>query len=47
MHKFKVGDIVRLKTVKELDEEFDEWRDRFWVTRSMENYYLGNLLPYL
>ena len=41
MHKFKVGDVVRLKTVKELDEEFGEWRDRFWVARSMENYYLG------
>lgn len=41
MHKFKVGDVVRLKTVKELDKEFDEWRDRFWVVRSMENYYLG------
>lgn len=41
MHKFKVGDVVRLKSVKELDEEFGEWRDRFWVARSMENYYLG------
>lgn len=41
MHKFKVGDVVRLKTVKELDKEFGEWRDRFWVARSMENYYLG------
>lgn len=44
MHKFKVGDIVRLKTVKELDEEFGEWRDRFWVARSMEKYYLGKFV---
>ena len=41
MHKFKVGDVVRLKTVKELEKEFGEWRERFWVTESMENYYLG------
>lgn len=41
MHKFNVGDVVRLKTVKELDAEFGEWRDRFWVASSMENYYLG------
>lgn len=42
MQKFKVGDVVRLKTVKELDKEFGKWwQDRFWVTRSMENYYLG------
>ena len=41
MHKFKVGDVVRLKTVEELDEEFgDGWRKRFWVMKSMilENF---------
>jgi hypothetical protein len=41
MHKFKVGDVVRLKTVEELDEEFgDGWRERFWVMQSMvlENF---------
>ena len=43
MHKFKVGDVVRLKTVKELDEEFgDGWRSSFWVLRSMESQHLGN-----
>ena len=42
MHKFKVGDVVRLKTVEELNEEFgdDSWREKFWVMRSMilENF---------
>ena len=42
MHKFKVGDVVRLKTAEELDEEFGEWRDRFWVTGSMESQHFGN-----
>ena len=41
MHKFKVGDVVRLKTVKELDEEYRSWRDNFWVTKSMEDRHLG------
>lgn len=42
MHKFKVGDVVRLKTVEELNEEFgdDSWEKKFCVMRSMvsENF---------
>ena len=42
MHKFEVGDVVRLKTVEELNKEFgdDSWREKFWVMQSMvlENF---------
>ena len=42
MHKFKVGDVVRLKTVEELNKEFgdDSWREKFFVMQSMvlENF---------